>query len=77
MTFEKFCLLVPINTSPVVIPVMGKRHAEEDADDHERCKKRRRPNTLDRLSLLSDELLLRILSFLSVSELVLCQRCEP
>jgi len=53
---------------------MAKRSLEEDAGD-ERSTKRLRSNTSDGLSLLSHEILLRILSFLSVSDLVLCQRC--
>lgn len=53
---------------------MAKRHREDHATD-ERSVKRLRPSDPDRLSRLSDELLLRILSYLSVSDLVLCQRC--
>lgn len=52
---------------------MVKRPLVDDAGE-ERSVKRRRSDRSDRLSLLSDELLLRTLSFLSVSDLVLCQR---
>lgn len=52
---------------------MPKRSYEnQELDD--RPEKRLRPSNPDRLSLLSDELLLRTLSYLSVSDLVLCQR---
>lgn len=54
--------------------VMPKRLREEDVDDQRSSKQPRLENP-DRLSLLSDELLLRTLSFLSVSDLVSCQRC--
>ena len=37
--------------------------------------KRPRFEVLDRLSVLSDELLLRILSFVPIPTLTLCQRC--
>lgn len=53
---------------------MPKRPREEDVDD-QRSSKQPRLGDPDRLSLLSDELLLRTLSFLSVSDLVSCQRC--
>ena len=53
---------------------MPKRPREEDVDDQRSSKQPRRGDP-DRLSLLSDELLLRTLSFLSVSDLVSCQRC--
>lgn len=53
---------------------MPKRPREEDIDDQRSTKQPRLENP-DRLSLLSDELLLRTLSFLSVSDLVSCQRC--
>ncbi len=53
---------------------MPKRSREEDVEDHRSSKQPRLSNP-DRLSLLSDELLLRTLSFLSVSDLVSCQRC--
>ena len=53
---------------------MPKRPREGDVDDQRSTKQPRRENP-DRLSLLSDELLLRTLSFLSVSDLVSCQRC--
>ena len=54
--------------------VMAKRsHEHQESDD--RSAKRLRPSDPDRLSHLSYELLLRTLSYLSVSDLVLCQRC--
>ena len=40
----------------------------------DRKSKRRRRNDIDRLSALSDELLLRALSFLPVPTLTICQR---
>ena len=52
---------------------MAKRSHEDQATDH-RTTKRLRPSDSDRLSHLSDELLLRVLSYLSDSDLVLCQR---
>jgi hypothetical protein len=54
---------------------MVKRRADEadlDATTHE--AKRIRPVVRDHLSHLSDELLLRVLSFLPVSQLAICQR---
>ena len=51
------------------------KHAREDNLDDQRSSKQPRLERLDRLSLLSDELLLRTLSFLSVADLVSCQRC--
>ena len=51
------------------------KHAREDDVDDQRSSKQPRLENPDRLSLLSDELLLRTLSFLSVSDLVSCQRC--
>ena len=53
---------------------MSKRSRDEDLESRP-ATKRLRPNAPDRLSYLSDELLLRTLSFLSVSDLVLCERC--
>ena len=53
---------------------MGKRSREDDYENHEdSLAKRHRPLAEDRLSKLSDELILRIFSFLSVPDLVLCQ----
>lgn len=52
---------------------MPKRSRDE-AGDAPSVAKRLRPNTTDRFSVLSDELLLRILSFLPISDLVLCER---
>lgn len=52
---------------------MAKRpHEDQETDD--RPAKRLHPSDPDRLSHLSDELLIRTLSYLSVSDLVLCQR---
>ena len=51
------------------------KHAREDDLDDQRPRKQPCLENPDRLSLLSDELLLRTLSFLSVSDLVSCQRC--
>ena len=53
---------------------MPKRAREEDTEGRPFSKQPRLENP-DRLSLLSDELLLRTLSFLAVSDLVSCQRC--
>ena len=54
---------------------MAKRSHEDQATDN-RTAKRLRPSDSDRLSHLSDELLLRVLSYLSDSDLVLCQRYD-
>ena len=53
---------------------MGKRTREADVPDYERPRKRARSLNPDHLSSLSDELLLRVLSFLSVPELAKCHR---
>ena len=56
---------------------MAKRSID-DADsvsNYERSAKRLRPNKIDRLSILSDELVLRALSLLPISDLVVCERC--
>ena len=57
--------------------VMPKRFRDEAASyaEHGRPRKRSRPDKKDRLSSLSDELLLRTLSFLSTPDLLLCERC--
>lgn len=54
---------------------MGKR-SREDGDEYleERSTKRPRSHLTDHFSQLSDELILRVLSFLSVPQLVVCQR---
>ena len=52
--------------------MVKRSRGSQEKDD--RSAKRLRPNNPDRLSHLSDELLLRTLSYLSVSDLVLCQR---
>lgn len=56
---------------------MLKRPSEQDLDNDGRCSKRFRPQpqTRDRLSSLSDELILRTFSFLPISQLVVCERC--
>ncbi|KAF2168059.1 hypothetical protein M409DRAFT_65599 [Zasmidium cellare ATCC 36951] len=55
---------------------MTKRQREDDdgAVDEQKSAKRTKPSSLDRLSSLSDELLLKVLSFLPISQLVACQR---
>ncbi|RMY75415.1 hypothetical protein D0863_02593 [Hortaea werneckii] len=53
---------------------MVKRSREEDAVDSSRDEKRLRTTKVDRFSRLSDELILRVLSYLPVSQLVVCQR---
>lgn len=53
---------------------MAKRRHSEVSADGEPAPKRVKPSVVDRLSKLSDELILRVLSFLPVSELVVCQR---
>lgn len=59
--------------APSVDGVMSKR-GHEDVPEDERPAKRTRPAHVDRISQLSDELLLRILSFVSVPTLTTCQR---
>lgn len=64
-------------TRDIRVPSVGtmpKRSREEDVDAI-RSVKRLRTNHPDRLSLLSDELLLRTLSHLPVPDLARCQRC--
>ena len=53
---------------------MSKRARDEDDVDFERPPKRTRPSPEDHLSRLSDELILRVLSNLPESDLVVCQR---
>ena len=53
---------------------MSKRVRAEEALEDAPPSKRARPSSVDRLSKLSDELILRVLSYLSVSQLVVCQR---
>jgi hypothetical protein len=55
---------------------MGKRAREGEAESNDRSSKRMKPSATDRLSKLSDELILRVLSFLPVSQLVICQRYD-
>jgi len=52
---------------------MAKRARNEGAVK-EPDAKRLRASSIDRLSRLSDELILRILSYVPVSQLVVCQR---
>ncbi|KAH0172081.1 hypothetical protein KCU67_g1885, partial [Aureobasidium melanogenum] len=52
---------------------MVKRRASDALEDHERRAKRQDANTPDRLSRLSHELTLRVLSFLPVPDLIICQ----
>jgi len=54
--------------------VMVKRRADEADLDATHEAKRIRPAVRDHLSHLSDELLLRVLSYLPVSQLATCQR---
>ena len=53
---------------------MVKRRREDEATETKDSAKRIKPSVVDRLSRLSDELTLRVLSFLPVAELVVCQR---
>ena len=53
---------------------MVKRGADEADLDVKDETKRLCPSSTDHLSRLSDELVLRVLSYLPVSQLVLCQR---
>lgn len=50
------------------------REDDEALAQSSRDSKRLRPSSVDHLSSLSDELLLKVLSFLRISELVVCQR---
>jgi len=50
------------------------KRAREDYDGERPAAKVRRVGKLDRLSKLSDELLVRILSFVPVTSLLVCQR---
>lgn len=52
---------------------MSKR-SHDDSADTLRAAKRVRSTAVDRLSSLSDELILRTFSYLTISELVLCHR---
>lgn len=52
-----------------------RQRLDEDAvAEEQRSVKRTKQSSPDRLSSLSDELLLKILSFLPISQLVVCQR---
>jgi hypothetical protein len=50
------------------------KRAREDCDGEYPAPKLRRVAKVDRLSRLSDELLLRVLYFVPVDSLLLCQR---
>jgi hypothetical protein len=52
---------------------MVKRAREEDDVSHELRNKRSKPLSIDHLSKLPDEVKLRVLSFLSVPELLRCE----
>ncbi|KAH0018841.1 hypothetical protein KCU80_g17469, partial [Aureobasidium melanogenum] len=52
---------------------MVKRRASDALEDDERKTKRQHANNPDRLSRLSHELTLRVLSFLPVPDLIICQ----
>lgn len=54
---------------------MVKRKYAEEEEEVGRSKKRLQYAAQDRLSALSDELLLRTLSFLPIQTLTTCQRC--
>ncbi|KAK0919894.1 hypothetical protein LTR91_010615 [Friedmanniomyces endolithicus] len=56
---------------------MVKRALDEVDDIDEGCSKRLKSSVVDRLSRLSDELILRVLSHLPVAQLVVCQRLSP
>lgn len=53
------------------------KRAREDCDGEQPPAKVRRVARKDRLSELSDELLVRILSFVTVPQLLVCQRYQP
>lgn len=53
---------------------MAKRAREGSDDGEERISKRSKPWSVDRLSSLSDELLLKVLSYLPISQLVVVGR---
>lgn len=53
---------------------MSKRTGDDAGFEDSRDIKRVRPSNVDRLSRLSDELTLRVLSLLPESQLVVCQR---
>lgn len=58
----------------VIIHSMGKRARDEPVADEDRSSKRWRPSAPDHLSSLSDELVLKVFSYLPVPQLVICQR---
>ena len=61
---------------------MAKRARDDNDDDDDaaaaafdsRTSKRVKPSPIDRLSNLSDELILRVLAYLPVSQLAVCHR---
>lgn len=56
---------------------MAKRAREVVDDIDESHSKRFKASVVDRLSRLSDELILRVLSCLPVAQLIVCQRYVP
>ena len=50
------------------------KHPRDEYVEEQRISKQPRLDRPDRFSLLSDELVLRTLAFLSVPDLVICQR---
>jgi hypothetical protein len=50
------------------------KRAREDCDGERPLAKLRRVEKIDRLSILSDEIIVRILSFVPVDALLVCQR---
>lgn len=67
---ERQHFIIHLQPQAVAMAKRGLAYTDIDQD-----LKRRRCNDTDRLSDLSDELLLRALSFLPVSTLIICQRC--
>lgn len=61
-------------TFPITPAAMVKRDAAKAGLDDAQDVKRSRPSSTDHLSRLSDELNLRVLSYLSIAELTTCQR---
>lgn len=53
------------------------KRARNDAEDESVTRKRARSEDSDKLSALSDELLLRTLSYLPIADLALCERYAP
>jgi hypothetical protein len=58
-----------------VLDVLGMKRRRSDADDRDRCKpKRRRTGSRGELLEFSDEILLKILSFLGPPQLTVVER---